>query len=231
MRRLIAASSLTASITTSQTRARRRALVPRGCAPGSRALARPATPASWRRARGSCRSLPSARSTSSGLHVDQHDVEARGGEHLGDAVAHRAAADHGDALDPAEGPVVAASASGACSCDALHRQRHGVAAAQAERGEAGLLAALLQRVEQRDQHARARGADRVPERDRAAVDVDAVPVPAERVAVGQRLRRERLVGLDQVEVADRRRPSSSCSFSTASIGAKNSSFGSPPPVA
>ena len=38
--------------------------------------------------------------------------------------------------------------------------------------------------------------------DRAAVDVDAVPVPAERAAVGERLHGERLVGLDQVVVAD-----------------------------
>ena len=45
--------------------------------------------------------------------------------------------------------------------------------------------------------------DRVAERDRAAVDVDLVPVEAELATVGQRLRGERLVDLDQVERLDR----------------------------
>ena len=59
--------------------------------------------------------------------------------------------------------------------------------------------AVLHRVEERGEHARAARADRMPERDRAAVHVHARPVPAELLAVGERLRRERLVRLDQVE--------------------------------
>ena len=42
----------------------------------------------------------------------------------------------------------------------------------------------------------------MPERDRAAVHVHAIPRPAEPVAIGQRLRGERFIGLDQIVVAD-----------------------------
>ena len=45
--------------------------------------------------------------------------------------------------------------------------------------------------------------DRVAERDRAAVDVDLVPVEAELAAVGEDLGGERLVDLDEVEGVDR----------------------------
>ena len=58
-------------------------------------------------------------------------------------------------------------------------------------------------MEQRRDDPGAGRADRVPERDRAAVDVDLVPVEAELAAVGQGLRGERLVDLDQVERLDR----------------------------
>ena len=44
--------------------------------------------------------------------------------------------------------------------------------------------------------------ERVPERDRAAVDVDPGRVEAELVDADERLRRERLVELDEVEVVD-----------------------------
>src|SRR4051794_36393521 len=39
-------------------------------------------------------------------------------------------------------------------------------------------------------------------RDRAAIDIHPTPVPAELLTVGERLRRERLVRLDEVVVAD-----------------------------
>src|ERR1700693_3721109 len=58
-----------------------------------------------------------------------------------------------------------------------HRDAH--AAADAQRGEALLEVALLHLVQQRHQHAGARGADRVTDRDRAAVDVDLRGIPAE----------------------------------------------------
>ena len=59
------------------------------------------------------------------------------------------------------------------------------------------------------EHARAARADRMTERDRAAVHVHAIPVPAECRAVRERLRRERLVRLDEIVVADLRARSSS----------------------
>src|SRR5512140_2033854 len=84
----------------------------------------------------------------------------------------------------------------------LHGQRDGVSAAQAERGEAGLPAPVLERVEKRGQDARAGGADRMPEGHGAPVDVHAVPVPLEFATVDERLRGERLVGFDQIEIVD-----------------------------
>src|SRR5438045_8008095 len=65
-----------------------------------------------------------------------------------------------------------------------HRNAH--AAADAKRGETFLRVALLHLVEQRDQHAPARGADRVTERDRSAVDVDLRGIPAEILVDGTR---------------------------------------------
>src|SRR5688572_5552884 len=61
---------------------------------------------------------------------------------------------------------------------AFHGERHAHAAADAQRGEAASCVPLLHFVEQRDQHARARSADRMTERDRAAVHVDLLRVPA-----------------------------------------------------
>src|SRR5215472_4712859 len=81
-----------------------------------------------------------------------------------------------------------------------HRDAH--AAADAQRGEAFLRVALLHFEEQRHQHAGAGGADRMAERDRAAIDVDLRGVPAEVLVDRTGLRGERLVRLDQLEVFD-----------------------------
>ena len=62
----------------------------------------------------------------------------------------------------------------------------------------GVAAAHL--VQQRHQHAAARRADRVADRDGAAVDVDLAGVPAHLLVDRAGLRRERLVDLHQVEV-------------------------------
>src|SRR3546814_8958233 len=50
------------------------------------------------------------------------------------------------------------------------------------------------------EHTRARCADGVADRDRAAVDVDDIAVPAKFLADRKRLGGERLVRLDQIEV-------------------------------
>ena len=84
---------------------------------------------------------------------------------------------------------------------ALYAKRDGVAAAEAERRETRLRTAILHRVKKCRQNARAAGADRVAQRDRAAVDVHAIPVPAQPLAVGECLRRERFIRLDEIVVA------------------------------
>ena len=61
----------------------------------------------------------------------------------------------------------------------------------------------IELVGQRRDDPGAARADRVAERDRAAVDVDLRPVEAEGAAVGERLGGERLVDLDEVERLDR----------------------------
>src|SRR5207249_5248563 len=78
----------------------------------------------------------------------------------------------------------------------------GITAAKTQRRDARPGVAILHGVQQRREHARAAGTDRVSESDRAAVDVDALPVPAQRLPVGKRLRCERFVGLDQIVVTD-----------------------------
>src|SRR6478735_2279745 len=58
--------------------------------------------------------------------------------------------------------------------DELHRNRGRFAAADAQARDAALETLLLQRVDQRDEDARAARADRVAKRGRAAVHVDLV---------------------------------------------------------
>ena len=89
---------------------------------------------------------------------------------------------------------------GSVALDA-HGDAH--AAADAQRGEALLGVAALHLVQQRVEHARAGGADRMADGDGAAVDVDLVGVPAEALVDGAGLGGEGLVGLDQVEILDR----------------------------
>src|SRR5512135_909405 len=62
---------------------------------------------------------------------------------------------------------------------ALDGQRNAHPAADAQRRQALLGLAARHLVQQRDEHARARGADGVADGDRAAVDVDDVGIPAE----------------------------------------------------
>src|SRR5262245_19519419 len=83
-------------------------------------------------------------------------------------------------------------------------QDHGdaLAAADARRRAAERLAALFHLAQQRQQQASARGAERVAERDRAAVDVALLAVELQLLLAAEVLRRERLVDLDQVEVTD-----------------------------
>src|ERR1700730_3164374 len=84
----------------------------------------------------------------------------------------------------------------------IARDTHGDthAAADAQGRQPLLRVAARHLVEQRHEDSGARGADRMPERDRAAVDVDLPGIPAEILVDRASLRGERLVRLDEVEV-------------------------------
>ena len=136
--RLSAKSSLTASTASWQRRAPRPS---RSAAVDARERARPAprpsAPASSRRGRGSCRSSPSARSTNSALRRRPASTSKP-------SVANTCAMP----LPIVPPPTTAARRSNsprslAPRSHALHRERHRVAAAQAQRREAGLRAAVL----------------------------------------------------------------------------------------
>ncbi len=61
---------------------------------------------------------------------------------------------------------------------------------------------ILQRMEQRGDHACAGAADRVTQSDGAAVDVDPPPIPAETLAVRQALGGKCFVRFDEVIAVD-----------------------------
>ena len=85
----------------------------------------------------------------------------------------------------------------------LQRHRHALADADAHGGQRALAATLLQPVHRGQRQPRARHAERMAERDRAAVRIDVLGVvgKAELTQAGEPLRGEGLVQLDQIEVA------------------------------
>src|SRR6476661_2343940 len=76
------------------------------------------------------------------------------------------------------------------------------AAADAERGEAAALVAALELVDERAEDHRAGGAERVPHRDGAAVDVGDLVADAHVLHEAHRDRGEGLVDLEEVDVLD-----------------------------
>src|SRR5437868_14844465 len=93
--------------------------------------------------------------------------------------------------------------SSALQLHALDDRRQPLPAADTECGEAEPPALGLQVVEQRGDQARARAAQRVSERDGAAVRVELIFVDTERAHDRQRLCGEGLVQLDDVDVVER----------------------------
>src|SRR5262245_29458300 len=85
---------------------------------------------------------------------------------------------------------------------ARYAHGHAHAAADAQGGKPLVGVAALHLKQQRVEHAPAGSTDRMPDGDGAAIDVDLVGVPAQTLVDGASLGRERLVGLDQVEVLD-----------------------------
>ena len=123
--------------------------------------------------------------------LEHHRLDARGAEELGEREPRRARTD-----DPDLGGLT-------ISAGPLEQRRLALADPDAQRREAVAAAAPAQLVHQRHHQPRAAHPQRMAERDRSAVDVDALGVDSQLAHDGHALRRERLVQLDQVDVADR----------------------------
>src|SRR5437773_512260 len=85
--------------------------------------------------------------------------------------------------------------------DPLNNESVALPAAATKRRRTGPQASPLQLMRDRQHQARAAGPDRVSDGDRAAIDVDALLVQSQHPARVQRDRGERLVDLDEVQVA------------------------------
>src|SRR5437763_2918089 len=96
--------------------------------------------------------------------------------------------------------AVPASAMAASAAIHLDDHRIALAAARADRGAPETAAPPAQLVHERPEDPCPRGADRVPERDGPAIDVDPVGIDAEHPDRVQGDRRERLVDLPQLDV-------------------------------
>src|SRR6516225_1393312 len=84
----------------------------------------------------------------------------------------------------------------------FHAHRNAHATAYAKSGEALFGVSLLHLIEQRHQHPPPRCADRVPNRNRSAIDVDLRSVPAKVLVDRTGLRGEGFVCFDEIEIAD-----------------------------
>src|SRR4051812_26010054 len=116
---------------------------------------------------------------------------------------HSAATSSG--MSDAESVTIATLATGCCGGlrgDAFERHRDRSPATKAECRQSIPSLTPVQFMKQGRDYARAARADRMPERDRTAVDVDLRPVEPELAPIRQRLGGERLVDLDQVERFD-----------------------------
>src|SRR5436853_190538 len=71
---------------------------------------------------------------------------------------------------------------------ALDAERNRITPAQAQSSQAFLCSAIFHRIQKRRQNARTTCADGMSERNRSTIDVDAVPIPAALLAIGNRLR-------------------------------------------
>src|SRR5919199_3793102 len=98
-------------------------------------------------------------------------------------------------------PPSGGAANERAGLDELDERPRAESSAAAHGHEADLLVGALELVQQRRDQPRAGGAERVPERHRATVHVDAVHVGLELAPPRGHDRGERLVDLDEVDVA------------------------------
>src|SRR6516164_1679636 len=91
-----------------------------------------------------------------------------------------------------------------CRSNLLHRQRHALTDADAHAGEGALAAALFEPVHRGQSQPRPRHAERMTERNSAAMRIDVIGVlgHAELAQAGDALRGKGLVDFDQIEIAD-----------------------------
>ncbi len=85
----------------------------------------------------------------------------------------------------------------------LDEHRHGIAAAEAQRGDAEPAAAALECTQQRHQHPRAARSDRMAQCNCAAVDIHAIGRQLELAHAGEHLHGERFVDLEQIDFIER----------------------------
>src|ERR1700680_3684162 len=95
-----------------------------------------------------------------------------------------------------------APTAGTFTSQTLDRERCRSPSAVADGRDAALASAQRERVEQRHDDARAGRAERMAQRDRAAVDVELVVRNVEQIVEEHVVERVRLVVLEQIEVAD-----------------------------
>ena len=161
------------------------AIRPSAASASPRARPCPSRPA-WR----ASASIPErARSSCARPDVDERHVVAGHGRHLGDPRPHLARRRPRRSASLTAGSTSSTVASPWAAPEQIAATPMPAAAA-------------AQLVHERPEQARARRADRVPERDRAAVHVDALRVDPEQLDRVQRDRAEGLVHLEQVDVGD-----------------------------
>src|SRR5450759_2700319 len=110
----------------------------------------------------------------------------------------------GDAIptvDPGRGAAIRPAAPRLLVGAVADYQSLPLTTADAERGEAAPGVAAAHLVQKGDEDPAAAGSDRMPKRDRPAMGVDPFGVDVQLPEHGERLRRERLIELEQIDVA------------------------------
>ena len=141
-------------------------------------------------------SIPHQRRDGFGQRLESAGLPHPGPPHVRSSCAHMCATGthYRSAVTTGKGP------SG--RSNALDGERHALADADAQRGQAAPEVAVLEPSQEPEYEPHARGAERMADRDRTAVGVDGLGVEPQAADARDDLRRERLVDLDGVEIRD-----------------------------